>query len=405
MFKVPDEHFQAIADIAAQPEAPKEPTDIVLAAFAYGQTLMEILSEYMQVTESQQISAVSTSTCDECSSVPLRSRTTKNHIPSITTATTAKETIESTVPTIGGGGGGGGVPPVPSSAATTSSTPATSTPQTAPQPIGLVSQDQSVNITEDEDGYCEIDEVRAAAVLLAENEKARKLTEASKLAAAAAATAVDTLDDGGGVGGDVGRAPKSPESHIEINENYDSTMSPSMTQKYSGPLGVELCGKNRLLHASTVAPTVPCHLIANYVTGLNAQISQLLHKINEKDIEREHLRRENQHLRELLNAMHQERVLESQHFALIELDQHWTHDPLIVYTIVLNLTCLFGILTVHQILKVGHQLIGLVHQHNRQHRDNGHECKKFHPSYLAPYVLQRWDGSSSVLELLQRCPE
>uniref|UniRef100_A0A182KFL7 Uncharacterized protein n=1 Tax=Anopheles christyi TaxID=43041 RepID=A0A182KFL7_9DIPT len=305
MFKVPDEHFQAIADIAAQPEAPKEPTDIVLAAFAYGQSLMEILSEYMRVTESQQISAVSTSVCDECSVLP--GRTQKNHIPS----PTAKESIEPTVPTIGGG-------PVPSAASATvatasataanpAATPATfyNSSQQPPVPIGIVAaQDQNVSITEDEDGYCEIDEVRAAAVLLAENEKARKLTEAA--AAAGAATGVDALDDGG----DAGRAPKSPDSHIEVNENYDSTQSPSMTQKYS--LGPELCGKNRLLHASNVAPTVPCHLIASYVTGLNAQISQLLHKISEKDLEREHLRRENQHLRELLNAMHQERVLESQ---------------------------------------------------------------------------------------------
>ncbi|XP_053668177.1 uncharacterized protein LOC128718580 [Anopheles marshallii] len=313
MFKVPDEHFQAIADIAAQPEAPKEPTDIVLAAFAYGQTLMEILSECMRVTETQQISAVSTSICDECS---VRGHS-KNHIPSITTNAAAKESIEPTVPTIGGGGVGPPVPSAPGAPAMVAgaATPTSTSQQTPLQPIGIVSQDPAVNITEDEDGYCEIDEVRAAAVLLAENEKARKLTEASKLAAAAAAsgtTAVDTLDDGVVGSGDVGRAPKSPESHIEINENYDSTMSPSMTQKYSGSLGGELCGKNRLLHASTLAPTVPCHLIANYVTGLNAQISQLLHKINEKDIEREHLRRENQHLRELLNAMHQERVLESQ---------------------------------------------------------------------------------------------
>lgn len=35
-------------------------------------------------------------------------------------------------------------------------------------------------------------------------------------------------------------------------------------------------------------------------------------KISERDLEREQLRRENQHLRELLNAMHQERVLETQ---------------------------------------------------------------------------------------------
>uniref|UniRef100_A0A182MHF4 Uncharacterized protein n=1 Tax=Anopheles culicifacies TaxID=139723 RepID=A0A182MHF4_9DIPT len=309
MFKVPDEHFQAIADIAAQPEAPKEPTDIVLAAFAYGQTLMEILSECMRVTESQQISAVSTANCDECS---VRGHG-KNHIPSISNnaaAAATKESIEPTVPTIGSGGGGRGSPPTVGS---TSPTLATSTSQQTPvQPIGVVSQDPTVNITEDEDGYCEIDEVRAAAVLLAENEKARKLTEAAA-AAASGTTAVDTLDDGGsGDGG--GRAAISPDSHIEINENYDSTMSPSMTQKYSGSLGGEQCGKNRLLHASTLAPTVPCHLIANYVTGLNAQISQLLHKVYEKDVERDNLRRENQHLRELLNAMHQERVLESQPF-------------------------------------------------------------------------------------------
>uniref|UniRef100_A0A182P9U1 Uncharacterized protein n=1 Tax=Anopheles epiroticus TaxID=199890 RepID=A0A182P9U1_9DIPT len=323
MFKVPDEHFQAIADIAAQPEAPKEPTDIVLAAFAYGQTLMEILTEYMRVTDSQQISAVSTAVCDECS--VLHQSRTKNYIPpstmpatTTTTSSIAKESpIESTVPTIGVGG-----VPVPSAAsvmASTTASPAATAPtfyssmqqqQQPPTSIGVASQDHNVSITEDEDGYCEIDEVRAAAVLLAENEKARKLTEA---AAAAGVTGVDTLDDGVG-GGDVGgRAPKTPESHIEINENYDSTQSPSMTQKYSGTtLGPELCGKNRLLHATNLAPTVPCHLIASYVTGLNAQISQLLHKISEKDMEREHLRRENQNLRELLNAMHQERVLDSQ---------------------------------------------------------------------------------------------
>ncbi|XP_049538869.1 uncharacterized protein LOC125953380 isoform X3 [Anopheles darlingi] len=324
MFKVPDEHFQAIADIAAQPEAPKEPTDIVLAAFAYGQSLLEILNEHTQVTDAQQISAVSgAGLCDDC--VIVRSK----NIPSIATA---KEPIESTVPTIGGGSGGVGQP-VPSggpdaptaavlpTAATivgSGSVPSAPAPP-PPTPIATVVLDQNVSITEDEDGYCEIDEVRAAAVLLAENEKARKLTEA---AAAAAATSTnptapsaggDTLDDGGAASGGGDRAVKSPDSHIEINDNYDSTLSPSMTQKYSGALlGTELCGQNRLLHATSQAPTVPCHLIANYVTGLNAQISQLLHKISEKDLEREQLRRENQHLRELLNAMHQERVLESQ---------------------------------------------------------------------------------------------
>ncbi|XP_050094464.1 uncharacterized protein LOC126577096 isoform X2 [Anopheles aquasalis] len=323
MFKVPDEHFQAIADIAAQPEAPKETTDIALAAFAYSQSLLEIVNEHTKVTDAQQISAVSgAGLCDDC--VIGRSK----NIPSIATA---KEPIESTVPTIGGGSGGVGQQPVPSGgseAPTAAVLPAATTtagsgsvppaPTAPPPPIATVVLDQNVSITEDEDGYCEIDEVRAAAVLLAENEKARKLTEAAAAAAATstsptAPSAGDTLDEGGATSGAGDRAVKSPDSHIEINDNYDSTLSPSMTQKYSGALlGTELCGQNRLLHATSQAPTVPCHLIVNHITGVYAQISLLLPKLSEKDLEQEKLRRENQYLRELLNAMHQERVLESQ---------------------------------------------------------------------------------------------
>lgn len=162
MFKVPDEHFQAIADIAAQPEAPKEPTDLVLAAFAYGQTLMEIVSECMRVSESQQVSAVSTAVCDDCSVLAAASDRTKqsnhhHHIPSPTTTTTKEPLSEPTVPTIGGG-----LVPSATAASATISTATTATfYNSAPAPIGVVAaQDQNVSITEDEDGYCEIDEVR-----------------------------------------------------------------------------------------------------------------------------------------------------------------------------------------------------------------------------------------------------
>ena len=107
-----------------------------------------------------------------------------------------------------------------------------------------------------------------------------------------AAESSAVLNDSGGSGG-----PKSPDSHIEINDNYDSTqvgvlclhylpgVSVSIIsllcflQNHLQPnkfIGVDLCGKNRLLHASSLVPTVPCHLIASYVSGLNAQISQLL---------------------------------------------------------------------------------------------------------------------------------
>lgn len=173
-------------------------------------------------------------------------------------------------------------------------------------PIASVLDNDQVNITEDEDGYCEIDEVRAAAVLLetqlAEAEKLKKLAAEASDSSNAPGTILHQLND----------SDRSVDSHLEVvNENYDSTQNHLQQSKLVAG-GVDLCGRNRLLHASSLAPTIPCHLIASYVTGLNAQISQLLPKISERDLEREQLRRENQHLRELLNAMHQERVLESQ---------------------------------------------------------------------------------------------
>lgn len=66
---------------------------------------------------------------------------------------------------------------------------------------------------------------RAAAVLLESQREAEKLKKAEAEAKAAAAAALSVaaessavLDDSGGSGG-----PKSPDSHIEINDNYDST--------------------------------------------------------------------------------------------------------------------------------------------------------------------------------------
>lgn len=112
---------------------------------------------------------------------------------------------------------------------------------------------------------------------------------AAEAAALAEAKAADStsLDDSG--------RSKTPDSHIEINDNYDSTQVSCLLltlvrikrnllehvyslQNHLPPkfTGMDLCGRNRLLHASVIAPTIPCHLIASYVTGLNAQISQLL---------------------------------------------------------------------------------------------------------------------------------
>lgn len=142
MFKVPDEHFLAIADIAGQPEAPqKEPSDIILAAFSHIQSLTDVLNEHMRVTQSQEISAVSTSVCDKCNR-----RTGNKPMLPVTSSklpTAPAMSIE-----------------VNDTAIDPASSSASAQPTVGVPPIASVLQNDEVNITEDEDGYCEIDEVR-----------------------------------------------------------------------------------------------------------------------------------------------------------------------------------------------------------------------------------------------------
>lgn len=156
MFKVPDEHFLAIADIAGQPEAPqKEPTDIILAAFSHIQSLTDVLNEHMRVTQSQEISAVSTSVCDECNcnangGVAVGSNGTP---PSSGVGTSAGQ------PELNGLSA---IDPANSSSSSISSSGNSQITTVGVPPIGAILQQQGdqVSITEDEDGYCEIDEVR-----------------------------------------------------------------------------------------------------------------------------------------------------------------------------------------------------------------------------------------------------
>lgn len=153
MFKVPDEHFLAIADIAGQPEAPqKEPTDIILAAFAHIQSLTDVLNEHMRVTQSQEISAVSTSICDECNGGSSTIGGGKAVAAFAATATVAKNTTATATSP--------GQPEVNGITIDPISASASAQPTIGVPPIASVLQGDEVNITEDEDGYCEIDEVR-----------------------------------------------------------------------------------------------------------------------------------------------------------------------------------------------------------------------------------------------------
>jgi hypothetical protein len=66
IFRIPHEHFHLIADIAAQPEAPQELSDLVIAAIAQTQQLTDILNSHINNTAYQETSTVAKSLCNNC---------------------------------------------------------------------------------------------------------------------------------------------------------------------------------------------------------------------------------------------------------------------------------------------------------------------------------------------------
>ncbi|XP_055854909.1 uncharacterized protein LOC129918418 isoform X2 [Episyrphus balteatus] len=435
MFRLPIEHFNEIVDIAAQPEAPKDSSDIALAAYAQVQSLTEVLNDYMKINSTEQeISAVSTVVCDQCHQTQAQKHSQQlHHLGNVMTSSSS----------------GRPVSPVPLSATSTNTTmattvvlndtaPSSNAPAIPTSPAvtssasnNILTNSNSVEVDqiihEDDDGYCEIDELRLPSVPLSKIPTATATSTAggssggtfkaplpigvaAEIAATRASTTPELIKRQSTISTDsipeesehdmtqldeptlsssvslsktttttttsssskdeVEAAPaqKQPphlqhqqsgsngsidpsqldisssssllkqrnytedsldSEHIEINDAYDTmtavnklhnltlndgnvAVSGSTHQCISssspGPI---LCGPNRLLHANSLEPSVPCHLINGIVSTLNSQISLLLPKINERDLERERLRRENQHLRELLNAMHERQRVEA----------------------------------------------------------------------------------------------
>lgn len=144
IFRLPVEHYDQIVDIAMMPEAPKDSADIALAAYDQIQTLTKMLNEYMHVTPEQEVSAVSTMVCGHCHE---------------------KEKLRKKV-----------VPPPSAVAASSSSPPPLPPPnrqhaqaQAQIPPSKLMPKLQTLDldevaIHEDDDGYCEIDELRLPAI-------------------------------------------------------------------------------------------------------------------------------------------------------------------------------------------------------------------------------------------------
>nr|NP_001286515.1 Rho guanine nucleotide exchange factor 2, isoform H [Drosophila melanogaster]AHN56311.1 Rho guanine nucleotide exchange factor 2, isoform H [Drosophila melanogaster] len=370
IFRLPVEHYDQIVDIAMMPEAPKDSADIALAAYDQIQTLTKMLNEYMHVTPEQEVSAVSTAVCGHCHE---KEKLRKKVAPSSSFSSSP--------------------PPLPPPNRQHAQAQAQIPPSRLMPKLQTLDLDE-VAIHEDDDGYCEIDELRLPAIPSKPHERpttplapfntepktSQSVIDASKRQSTdavpeglleqeplegdktetkgednevktvpsdklsescneerqcveaditkevadpttsknEAAASVDELPSQSREIKTAENASKSVADKKEDNEEtieegvastVDSstqtspTESPKETDKLTGGSS-STCGPNRIQHASVLEPSVPCHALSSIVTILNEQISMLLPKINERDMERERLRKENQHLRELLSALH-----------------------------------------------------------------------------------------------------
>lgn len=271
-----------------------------MAAFAQVQSLTETLNDYIKITQQQEISAVSTLLCDECYS---KSQDQEKQQPLQQTRTDR------------------------SSASSQSSTATTVIKNTT-----NTSNDQ-IDCIQDDDGYCEIDEIRLPAIIKStglpsspssssSNPELKRQgtinadsipeeTEQDMNSEKAANTNfiddhdnIDVSADGNDKnykvsnvtnqssvdqqqqtsGGNSSNIENDIDEHTEVQYAYDSISQPlselcndseSIAEEKNFCMS-ETCGANRLVHTQAVAPSVPCHLISNYVSALNLQISQLL---------------------------------------------------------------------------------------------------------------------------------
>ncbi|XP_043948380.1 uncharacterized protein LOC108022504 isoform X3 [Drosophila biarmipes] len=377
IFRLPVEHYDQIVDIAMMPEAPKDSADIALAAYDQIQSLTKVLNEYMHVTPEQEVSAVSTVVCGHChEKEKLRKKVTAS--PSFSSSP----------------------PPLPPPNRQHAQAQAQIPPSRLMPKLQTLDLDE-VAIHEDDDGYCEIDELRLPAIpskpherpttplapfktepqtsqsvvvestkrqstgdvpevpsvekeqpetvstdnklaqaqkevtsepsdklpttsesckqqkAEADNtkEKADSTTTDNEASATAPADGIPTENNEVGTTEAVEKSEADHKEDVDVSteqvavSRVDSSTQTSPTEatreteKPTGGSG-STCGPNRIQHASVLEPSVPCHALSSIVTVLNEQISMLLPKINERDMERERLRKENQHLRELLSALH-----------------------------------------------------------------------------------------------------
>lgn len=271
----------------------QEPSDIILAAFAQVQSLTGILNEHIKLPqiEPNEMLVKSASLCDDCF------KTAEKHLHEHRQQMKAKmqqqqqQQKHST-----------------SLICQSSSTPTTVINNNSSSDSLIESINNSVP---DDDGYCQIDEIRLPAIIkpappippnivsdprrqsapaplpppsdddddddVNDNSQTQSTTPDNSNSDATPTTESNTNESNISTN-------KSNDEYIEVNSAYDSIGQPLAKldlndERNSG----KTCCDNPIYGNETNAdfkeysiPTIPCHLISSYISGLNLHISQLL---------------------------------------------------------------------------------------------------------------------------------
>lgn len=229
----------------------------------------------MKVTCRQELAAISTRVCDDChSSYQHQTRHShKNSLGQMATTTTPVETQQpSTLPTTTRNGG----------AVTERMDP-------------LICRPQNSVPVQDDDGYCEIDELRLPTVINNVPQITSSTTNTTPELKRQSTISADSIPEETEheINAELLASSVLCDSELgdvlEVNDTYDGTACDENAIETIGDIRMQLLnscmdslsGGNQLNHVNSLAPAVPCHLLTQFVATLNLQLSLLLVSLSE----------------------------------------------------------------------------------------------------------------------------
>lgn len=250
-----------------------------MAAFAQVQSLTETLNDYIKVPQQleSELLLKSASLCDDCYKNVEKSKAHSCKVnasaasiasPVINTPTTAR--VEHTIN---------------SNSSQSPTTPTVINNEFTDSTASI----EPINTSPDDDGYCEIDEIRLPAIIKSSasadaKQQSLAIVNESESSDETLKKITDTnANENKGQdalhAGETNSGGNTSNEHTDGNAAHRDALSEMHLNESGGSLTT--CDRIRLSDAQCAPPSIPCHLISNYIAALNLHISQLLVRVLE----------------------------------------------------------------------------------------------------------------------------